>query len=58
MHIWIEKASGGFRTKLYGDNYEQMFVSEVYTTKQSAKHAAEVVKAQAGSAQITDMTVV
>lgn len=56
MHIRITTASGGYRTKLYGDNNEQMFVSEVYASKQSAIYAANVVKAQAASATVYDYT--
>lgn len=57
MRIKITTASGGYRTKLYGDNGEQMFVSEVYTTKASALYAANVVKTQAAAAQVIDETV-
>lgn len=56
MYFTIETASGGYRTRIYGDNHEQMFISEVYTTKQSAKHAAEVVKVEASTAKIKDNT--
>lgn len=57
MYFTIENASnGGYRTRIYGDNHEQMFISEVYTTKQSAEHAANVVKTQAAYAEVKDNT--
>lgn len=57
MYFTIERASGGFRARIYGGNGEQMFITEVYTTKQSAKHACEVVQAGAARAPIYDRTV-
>ncbi len=56
MKFKIVNASGGYRAQIVGGNGEQMFVSEVYTTKQSAKHACEVVKRDAGSGPIDDET--
>lgn len=56
MYFTIERASGGFRARAYGDNYEQMMVSEVYTTKQSAQHVVNVIKVQAASAVVYDRT--
>jgi uncharacterized protein YegP (UPF0339 family) len=56
MYFTIETASGGYRARAYGDNYEQMMISEVYTTKQSAQHAINVIKTQAGTARVDDRT--
>lgn len=57
MLFTITTASGGYRARAYGDNGEQMMISEVYTSKQSAKHAIDVIKAQAASARVNDETV-
>jgi uncharacterized protein YegP (UPF0339 family) len=54
MKFKIVSASGGYRARIVGGNGEIMFVTEVYTTKQSAKHACEVVKANAATAPIED----
>ena len=56
MYFTIERASGGYRARIYGGNGEQMFISEVYTTKQSARHAIDVVKAGAANAAVYDRT--
>lgn len=56
MKFKIVTASGGYRAKIVGGNGEPMFISEVYTTKQSAQHACQVVKANAASAPIVDET--
>jgi uncharacterized protein YegP (UPF0339 family) len=56
MFFVITTASGGYRAKAYGSNGEQMMVSEVYTTKQSAKLAIAVIKAQAAAATVLDRT--
>lgn len=52
MYFEIVSASGGYRARIRGGNNEIMFVTEVYTTKASARHACEVVKANAFSAAI------
>jgi uncharacterized protein YegP (UPF0339 family) len=54
MYFEIVSASGGYRARIRGGNHEIMFVSEVYTTKASARHACEVVKNQALFATIPD----
>src|SRR5947208_771737 len=54
MYFTITTASGGYRARAYGNNGEQMMISEVYTTKQSAKHAIEVIKSQAATADVID----
>ncbi len=56
MYFTVERASGGFRARIYGGNHEQMFISEVYVTKQSALHAIGVVQGSAASAPIYDRT--
>lgn len=57
MLFTITTASGGYRARAYGDNGEQMMISEVYTSKQSAQHAIDIIKAQAASARVNDETV-
>jgi uncharacterized protein YegP (UPF0339 family) len=42
--------------RIKGDNGEIMFSSQKYTTKASARHACEVVKSNASSASITEVT--
>jgi uncharacterized protein YegP (UPF0339 family) len=54
MYFEIVSASGGYRARIRGGNHEIIFVTEVYTTKQSARHACEVVKNNAFSAPIYD----
>jgi len=56
MYFEIVSASGGYRARIRGGNNEIMFVSEVYTSKQSAKNAVAVVANQAGSALLYDRT--
>lgn len=56
MKFKLVNASGGYRAQIVGGNGEKMFISEVYTSKQSAKHACEVVKANASTAPIVDET--
>lgn len=56
MYFTVERASGGYRARIYGGNSEQMFISEVYTTKQSALHAIAVVQTNAASASVYDRT--
>lgn len=54
MYFEIVSASGGYRARIRGGNHEIMFVSEVYTTKASARHACKVVKNEALFATIPD----
>ena len=56
MYFEIVRASGGYRAHIKGGNNELMFWTEVYTTKASAIHAAQVVQAGAYAAQIYDRT--
>ena len=52
----LNAKGGGFFVRIRGGNNETMFVSEVYTTKASARAAINVVKANAGSAPVYDLT--
>lgn len=56
MYFAIVPASGGYRVRIRGNNRETMFLSEVYTTKASARHAIAVVKAGAATASVIDAT--
>ncbi|HEX8646591.1 MAG TPA: DUF1508 domain-containing protein [Thermoleophilaceae bacterium] len=56
MYFEIVTASGGYRARIKGGNNELMFLSEVYTTKASAQHAIDVVKANASFASVYDRT--
>jgi uncharacterized protein YegP (UPF0339 family) len=56
MYFEIVSASGGYRAHIRGGNNELMFWTEVYTTKASARHAIDVVKAYAKDAPIYDRT--
>jgi uncharacterized protein YegP (UPF0339 family) len=53
MYFEILAASGGgYFARIRGGNNEIMFVTEVHTTKASARHACEVVQANAATATI------
>ncbi|MGL4862393.1 YegP family protein [Cetobacterium sp.] len=56
MYFKIKKASNNkeFYFIGYGDNHEPIFTSEMYTSKQSAKHTIDVIKKQALVANIKD----
>jgi uncharacterized protein YegP (UPF0339 family) len=56
MYFEIVRASGGFRAHIKGGNNELIFLSEVYVSKESAKHACKVVQAGAAMAPIYDRT--
>ncbi|HET7122088.1 MAG TPA: DUF1508 domain-containing protein [Solirubrobacterales bacterium] len=56
MYFEIVSASGGYRARIRGGNHEIMFTSEVYTTKQSAQNAIDVVKNGAMFATVYDRT--
>jgi uncharacterized protein YegP (UPF0339 family) len=56
MFFEIVKAAGGYRAHIKGGNGELMFWTEVYTTKASARHAIDVVKASAKDALVYDRT--
>ena len=57
MYFTIERASGGFRARIYGANNEEMFLSEVYTDKESAQRAIGLVKRDAADAAVLDRTI-
>jgi uncharacterized protein YegP (UPF0339 family) len=61
MHFEVvTKESGGIAThyhaRIKGGNGEIIFSSQNYTAKESAKHACEIVKAQAASAAMYEVT--
>jgi uncharacterized protein YegP (UPF0339 family) len=57
MHFQVLNArGGGYFVRIRGGNNETMFTSEVYTTKASAVHAIDVVKANAATAPAYDGT--
>lgn len=58
MYFRIKKASNNkeFFFVAYGNNHEVILVSEMYTSKQSAKHTIEVIKTQSSSAPVYDDT--
>jgi uncharacterized protein YegP (UPF0339 family) len=57
MYYEIVAAQGGYRAHIKGGNNELMFWTEVYTTKESARHAIEVVAANAKGAVLYDRTI-
>ena len=56
MFFRIVTATGGYRAQIVGGNGELMFWTEIYTTKASAQHAIDVVKAGAATAEVKDET--
>lgn len=57
MHFSIWKSKDDkYYWEAMGDNHETMAVSETYTAKASAKHAIEVIKAEAADASVLDHT--
>jgi uncharacterized protein YegP (UPF0339 family) len=55
MYFQILNArGGGYFVRIRGGNNETMFVSEVYTTKASARNAIDAVKAYAYNAPVYD----
>ena len=59
MHFEVvtKKTTNGtlYHARIVGGNNEIIFASQNYTAKASAKHACEVVKANAASAQIYEV---
>ena len=56
MRIVIRKAANGqYYFTIRASNGQVLATSETYVSKQSARHAAELVKAEAGSAVIVDL---
>jgi len=57
MRFEILRANGGgYFWRIKGGNGEIMASSQVYSAKESAKHAISVVKANAASAAVADLT--
>lgn len=57
MYFTIDDTSnGGFRARAFGDNHEELMISQVYVAKQSAEHAISVLKTYASSAPVHDRT--
>lgn len=56
MYFEIVAASGGYRAHIKGGNNELVFWTEVYTTKQSALNAINMVYNGANSAVYYDRT--
>ena len=57
MHFTIMRSTDGqYYWKITGGNYETIAVSETYTSKASAQHAIEVVRAQAAKASVLDIS--
>lgn len=56
MYFKIKKSANNkaFYFVGYGNNHEPIFKSEMYTTKQSAKHTIDIIKMQASIANIID----
>lgn len=52
----LNAAGGGYFARIRGGNNEIMFSSQVYTTKESAKHACAVVANNAKDALLYDRT--
>ena len=57
MHIFIKDAKNGeYVVDFDGDNGETVAVTETYKSKASAKHAIEVIKREAATAWVSDIT--
>jgi uncharacterized protein YegP (UPF0339 family) len=56
MYFVIVSASGGYRAHIYGGNNELVFWTEVYTRKQSAVNAVNMVVNGASTAPLYDRT--
>ena len=56
MYFEIVSASGGYRAHIKDQNHKLIFWTEVYTTKQGARHACELVQVGAATAPILDRT--
>jgi uncharacterized protein YegP (UPF0339 family) len=57
VNIWIQdSADGQFFFTIVGKNYERLAHSETYRYKSDCKSTAELIKREAGSASILDLT--
>lgn len=52
----VEDQAGQYRFRLLAGNGEIIAVSEAYVTKRGAKNGIESVKANAGTATVSDLT--
>ena len=55
-YFTIEAAKGGYRAHFYGANYQLVWWTEVYTTKQAAAQAIQFCKNWAAAAGVADRT--
>jgi uncharacterized protein YegP (UPF0339 family) len=56
MYFEILRSTSGYHARIKDGNHRIIFSTQVYTTKQSAIHACELVKAGAAAAPIYDKT--
>lgn len=54
MYFTIDPASGGYRAHAYGNNHRLIFWTEVYTSKEAALQAINIMKAGAYAAPVYD----
>lgn len=52
MYYTIKPASGGYRARLFGNNHELVWMTEVYTYKVGAEHAIALARANAATAPL------
>ena len=53
-YFTIEAAKGGYRAHFYGANYELVWWTKVYTSKQAAVQAVQFAKNWAATAPVSD----
>ena len=56
MYFDIHKNATGYWWVAKGENHETLCASEIYTRKESAKHAIRVIKDGAANASVYDET--
>jgi uncharacterized protein YegP (UPF0339 family) len=56
LYFEILRSTAGYHARIKDRNRRIIFSTQVYTSKQSAMHACELVKAYAGAAPIYDRT--
>jgi uncharacterized protein YegP (UPF0339 family) len=56
LYFEILRSTSGYHARIKDGNHRIIFSTQVYTTKQSAIHACELVKAGAAAAPIYDKT--
>jgi uncharacterized protein YegP (UPF0339 family) len=52
MYYTIKPASGGYRARLFANNHELVWMTEVYTHRSGAEHAIALARAYAASAPV------